>query len=221
MARNSKNLNVIFYRIGEGGNFLTRLFSLSDNTQFLWQTGTGGCRPKDHSLEEKLRYYSYHEHMTNWMSDAHLTTSGAELIYDIHNYWEPNSIIVTCHHYHHFRGELDRYLQQGYAYREHIKEKYFHIKISDDLYETMKKQIKCNDMDDPVHMNTIITTVNSEPIDMDLLMNSDETFIQEYTRVCALMKLVPVDTTTVLKFYHDWKYLRPIIGQIPHSSGFK
>jgi len=221
MASDSKNLNLIFYRIGEGGNFLTRLFSLSDTTQFLWKTGTCGCRPKDHSLEEKLKYYSYRDDMQNWMADAHMTPSGAHLLFDIHNNWETNPTIITCFHYHHFIYELESYKQFGYAFRDNIKEKFFHIKISDNLYDNMRDQIKVHNADKIEYVNEVINTVNSEPIDMDLLTNSDETFIEEYTRVCGLMNLVPINTDVVLKFYNDWKRLRPIVGKNYYAYGFK
>ena len=72
-----KELHYIFYLPGTGGNFMLRLFSLSEDTQFLWIRGSCGCVPANNSLEEKLKWYSFKESdASNWSSDAHLLPYG-------------------------------------------------------------------------------------------------------------------------------------------------
>ena len=200
-------LKLIFYRIGEGGTFLTKLFSLSNNTRFLWKTGTCNCKPKDHSFEEKLKYYSYTDSIQHWMTDAHLTPYGTYLLHDIFNKWETNSILITCIHY-------DQYQVHDFESHFPINAKYFYIKISDELRKKMKLEVKATGhIDSPEIIEKIMNTLDPLAIDMDLLMDNDNSFIEEYRRICSLMDLEPIDNISALDFYHNWKKQRQLKGR--------
>lgn len=204
-------INMILYRIGEAGNFLTRLFSLSPKTQFLWKQGTCGCSPNGDSLEEKIRWYWYYpEKIKNWMVDAHQLPVGWEKITHHIPYWEKNSIIVSCIHYHNF---LMNTTDGKYFNPPGLKmdERYFSIKVSKENYNILKKNIGYTtkmpqDRTDKIKDIEKITTVHT--IDLDKILSSDEEFLEEYKRVCDLMGLEPIDDEVSVSFLKNWKSFR-------------
>ena len=195
------NLQLIFYQIGEGGNFLSRLFSLSPNTIFLWHTGTCGCIPKDHSLEEKLKYYNYTEEIRNWMVDAHLTPSVNYMVKHYwKNYWEHNNTLIGCVHYHEYNSNMfQNFLQKNINY--------FSIKMTENCRNYLRQQLNLSHS--PIY-NTeeIIKSKNFNYIDMDLLLSNNENFLNEYKRICNLMNIDPIDSSTVINFFENWKKYR-------------
>lgn len=200
MISTAKIINIILYHQGQGGTFLTRLFSLSDNTQFLWKPNTCGCRPINHSIDEKLKYYSYTDKIKNWGYDAHNTAKGASLVHEYGSPWETNPIIITALHYTYVHSYKKIYPQVQVA------EKIFCVKSSSELLAKLKNQ---------VNMDNVITSaspdyhkINAEVIDMDLMMSDDDSMMGEYMRVCKLMMIVPVDSATILEFVHGWKTTR-------------
>lgn len=203
MNPTARHLNLILYKVGEGGNFLTRLFALSDDTQFLWVQGTCDCKPMDHSISEKLKYYWYFpEKINRWMRDAHLTPYGLYLCHSNHDYWEQNPVVIACTHYHHFfKNQIP----------DHIRPKYFFVKSSDVLFKKMKKNINIPDVDDEEYAenvrNSFSENEKTDYIDLELLISQD-TFEQEYHRICEAMGLKPIDTETALSFMLNWKQLR-------------
>lgn len=203
MNPTAKYVNLILYKIGQGGNFLSRLFALSDDTQFLWIQGTCDCRPKDHSIGEKLKYYWYFpEKINRWLRDAHLTPTGLYLCHNYMDLWEKNPIIISCIHYEHLNIQ---------DIPNHIKPKYFFIKTSDLLFKNMKNNLNINKVNDEKFdenvRTTLVESASTDYIDLDLLIN-EETFEQEYHRVCESMGLQPIDTETAISFLHNWKYFR-------------
>ena len=123
MIKTATHLNLILYKIGQGGNFLSRLFALSENTQFLWVQGTCNCKPIDHSLSEKIKYYWYFpEKINRWMRDAHLTPYGLHLCHTNHDDWESNPIIIANIHYEHLNIQ---------AIPKQIKTKYLQVTGAD------------------------------------------------------------------------------------------
>lgn len=197
------HLNIIMYKVGQGGNFLGRLFGLSEKTQFLWVRGTCGCRPKDHSLGEKLKYYWYFpEKIVKWLSDAHLTPYGLHLCHTHPDIWETNPIIISCIHYEHLHLN---------AVPDHLKTKYFFVQCNDTLYQQMKDNVSIAFVNDEEYdenfRNTLKQTKDTDHIDLELLINP-ETFEMEYRRVCKSMGLEPIDTETALSFLNNWKQHR-------------
>ena len=205
MQTTAKHLNAILYRPGEGGNFLTRLFALSDNTQFLWVRGTCDCKPKDHSISEKLKYYWYFpEKITRWLRDAHLTPYGLYLCHNSYDYWETNPIIISCSHYSH------AHIQPG-SVPNHIAQKYFFVKTTDELFQRLKENVNMQVPEDSKAENAlkedILKNREYDYIDMDLLIDGD-TFENEYRRVCQSMGLEPIDIELARSFLINWKEQR-------------
>lgn len=208
-----KKINMILYSPGAGGNFLTRLFALSDNTQFLWKTGTCDCKPKDHSIAEKLKYYWYFpEKISNWMRDAHLTPVGFELCYQHYDLWERNPIVITCMHYHIFQPYLPTVIGDSINdLKPGTSIKMFLVKSSNELHTRMVKNVRLSSMqdkdtDDLVAKN-IKDNMDYDYIDVDLIVNED-TFLTEYHRVCSSMGLEPIDSDIALSFLNNWKQFR-------------
>ena len=208
MLHTAKKLNIIFYNPGTAGNFLTRLFGLSDDTQFLWKSNTCGCRPNNHSINEKLKYYGYTDKINNWLSDAHMTPYGPALISEHFDTWEFNPIIIMCTHYGVYYDLLKNNDISIKIYpHANLIEKLFHVKVSNPMYISLKRQVGMPDS--MAHLDThIMDTLNTEPIDLDLMLSNDSAFIEEYTRICLLMSLKPVDSNIILDYYHGWKRMR-------------
>lgn len=207
MNPTAKKINLILYRPGEGGNFLTRLFSLSEKTQFLWKNGTCGCTPKDHSIGEKLKYYSYHPNQIHdWLHEAHMTPYGLQLLQEHFDYWETNPIIIACVHYTHL------YPNNGETIILGKNRKFFFVKSSDQLFDKMHTQLNMGPLQNPFMVNKMTEIIKNQTqdhdyIDLDLLINPD-TFLEEYHRVCKSMELEPIDDELAIAFTENWKNIR-------------
>jgi hypothetical protein len=212
MNKSFERLNLITYPPGAAGTFLTRLFALSEQTQFLWIQGTCDCRPKDHSIAEKLKYYWYFpEKISNWLRDAHLTPSGPHLCHAQYDYWETNPIIISCMHYSHMHVIIPDSPGSLNGIKKNTIQKIFMVKISDNLFSRLCNNVKLNHLQnkdaDSILIEKIKANLDYDYIDMDLLVSPD-TFLQEYTRVCESMGLVPIDDDLAISFIDNWKTFR-------------
>jgi len=212
MQTSVKQIKMILYRLGEAGNFLSRLFALSDQTQFLWIQGTCNCTPNNHSLAAKLKYYWYFPEKINlWMRDAHLTPTGFHLCKTHYDYWETNPIVVSCAHYENIiiGSHGPRKTVNGVSIT--IPQKYFFVRTTDDLYNMLRRNVG---LGVPSKLENVIKVQNEiaeiaeiDYIDLDMLI-AEETFETEYHRVCTSMGLAPIDTELALSFLVNWKQYR-------------
>ena len=207
----TKILNVILYRPGSGGNFLARLFSLSEEAQILWKRGTCGCLPTGITVEDKLRHYWYFpEKISNWIIDAHLTPVGFEMITDpFRHLWEEKTTMVTCMHPAHVAGYVADPRDKIFTNRPELVENYFTVDLSDELFTKMRTNARLPlEWPGDKTMSEITSLLTTKSINMDMLVNGGDDFLTEYKRVCELMSLTPVDSDIALSFYNNWKSFR-------------
>lgn len=211
-----RELHHIFYLPGTGGNFMCRLFSLSEDTQFLWIRGTCGCMPQNTSLEEKLKWYSFKpSDCQRWGSDAHLMPYGVNLNQQ-HHFYNPGSKLITTSHYHWHVTPKNGTLALGNPDR--VKEHYYHIDADEELYTFMNRYLKldANHENKPggyqwALRNALVNNnqgITLEPISLKKILADRASFLEEYKRVCACMGLTPVDDEIAVTFVENWKTLR-------------
>lgn len=208
-----KELHYIFYLPGTGGNFMLRLFSLSEDTQFLWIRGSCGCVPANNSLEEKLKWYSFKESdASNWSSDAHLLPYGV-YFQDPTVFYNPGTKLIAASH---FLNHVPYQNTFNFIGRSDITEKYYYIDVNEDTYRFMNRYLKIDLQEHntfggeswQVKDKTLSYGIPVEPIYLQKMLDSDQGFLEEYHRVCALMTLEPVGDNTALEFFHHWRKIR-------------
>ena len=215
MTNYPKELHYIFYLPGTGGNFMIRLFSLSDDTQFLWKRGTCGCLPANSSLEEKLKWYSFKDSDANkWSADGHLVPYGLDLranpMFD-----NPGTKLIASSHFLPslpFRNSLNLATWTGAS----ILEKYYYINVDEELYTFMNRYLGIDKHSDnhiggiswQLKDNLLNSGITINPIHLKTMLDGDEGFLFEYKRVCDLMELDPIDDDIALKFFNNWRRIR-------------
>ena len=215
MKNHVKELHYIFYLPGTGGNFMTRLFSLSEDTQFLWIQGSCGCLPANTGLDEKIKWYTFKDSdAAHWSADAHLLPYGLH-IHENSPFYNPGSKLIASSHFSNYipsNGSLNLTSFTSFP----IKEKYYYIDVDPELYTFMNRYLHAdrhagNEIGGTGWqlMNDLISSdIDLQPIHLKPMLDSDEGFLSEYKRVCGLMGLSPVDTKVVLAFFHNWRRLR-------------
>jgi len=214
-----RELHHIFYIPGLGGNFLTRLFSLSDNTFFLWSQGSCGCRPANMSLEEKVKWYTFKESdQFNWSLDGHLFPHGVGMS---HPPIFPNLGHKRITNSHHDINRIHTVDIKNSTFRfdgrPGVVEKYYYVHSDPEFYSFMNRYLKLNKHSDNVfptgrqwrwQEETLNKGIPISPIYLKTMIDSDEGFLSEYKRVCELMGLTPVADDVALNFFHVWRRLR-------------
>lgn len=209
-----KEYNFILYNPGEAGNFLSRLFSLSDGTQFLWTQGTCACVPKDHSLQEKLKWYWYSpDKIKQWLRDAHHIPHGWDMIMIRLRDWEFNTSVITCGHYDTFHFMNDDDMPHIFnPARKEIIERFFAVRVNrENIKRLITTSVKVpRDLDavtkEVTHRISVVTTI--EDIYLDDILLGGQFFLKEYHRVCGLMNIVPIPDDVALMFLDNWKSFR-------------
>ena len=209
-------MNYIWYRPGLGGNFLQRLFALSDHTQFLWTRGTCGCRPLEFSFAERWRWYYYREDFINhWMHEAHLVPSDLQLAQTIGNNWQTEPIMITAGHYWLSINKFDPLSEPDSSWRlldDSVDQRYFYVDANQETQDLLQQflhldQMKGMDLELKAEA-WLQKSLGPEPISMDAILGSQEQFCAEYQRVCSLMAIDPIDLDKAWQFQQNWRRLR-------------
>jgi len=225
-------MNYIWYRPGLGGNFLQRLFALSDHTQFLWIQGTCGCRPLEFTFAERWRWYYYRqENIKNWMHEAHLMPMHLQLIQGIDgHYWQTEPIMITAGHSWLSVDQFDINSPPDPTWRmliDKIDQRYFYAKAGPTTSELLHRYLRLDKMSDTVLEQELAAgqwlhaSVDPHTIHMDAILGTQEEFTAEYTRVCNLMGIMPIALDRAWEFQQNWRRLRidnPPPGVAPEDS---
>lgn len=210
-----KRMNYIWYEPGLGGNFLQRLFALSDDTQFLWRRGSCGCMPLELTFEERWRWYWYRdEAIKNWMWDAHLLPTHLELIWKPYEGWEQGSTLITAGHHWQSKDQVPDLTKPDpqWGQLEGVEEHYYQVQASKDLIKFMNQHLQLDRLViaplEPVYKDWFTKSVAPEAIDLEQILGTQQQFEAEYTRVCQLMQILPIDLGRAWQFQQNWRSQR-------------
>ena len=210
-----KSMNYIWYHPGYGGNFLQRLFALSEDTQFLWLRGSCGCMPADLSFEEKWRWYYYDRaEINHWMSDAHLMPEHLDTIWRPDARWQTGSTLVTLGHYWLSYNTFDPASSpdpEWLLLDPKIAQRYFYVDVdpaSEELLLKWLPDLKKQGLEEQRGREWLHQARHPEPIYMSRILADQNEFTQEYLRVCGLMQLTPIDLDRAWAFQQNWRSLR-------------
>jgi hypothetical protein len=208
-----EKFHVIFYLPGMGGNFMQRLFGLSDNVFFLWKRGSCGCRPEEFDFKNKWKWYSFTEEQTkNWGQDAHRLPAAGDILQPPINPLDKSTIAIGCTHFSRI-AQYDKSYRGNMIAAPDIIEKHYYIKGSIDTYKFMNRYMRLDRANprDGMEWKTYewaIENLKLEPIDLEFMLLGNNEFLSEYRRVCAVMEIQPIQDDYVLEFWNNWLRLR-------------
>jgi len=208
IRQTTTDLHIITYLPATGGNFMTRLFSLSDNVKMPWKQGSCGCLPVNSTFEEKWKWLIFKEsQVKNWGQEAHLLPFGGNILndYDIPGGKE-NKNLVICKHFAGWKLTCN----SSFRFTDtNINEHHYYIKVSEENWHFMNRymhlEISPQEKED---YDWVLSNIDIKPIDLDLMLTGDNGFLSEYKRVCAIMNLGPIPDDKALEFFNNWRYLR-------------
>lgn len=205
--------NIILYMPGYAGNFLARLFSLGDETMpqlpidlLNHMSLTGQLIP----VVDRTELYSFKkvpESFDDWQlfhrawADFYQNSkfellnvfynSKASMVYGIH----PAEFIA-------FKDTIDQLDCVDFYYVD------LDLALYGQWVEDQQKKLKFVVREqEPETFQILVHDYHMKPISLTKMLDSEEHFIQEYTRVCALMSMIPRESLAV-KLYNDWRSVR-------------
>ena len=206
-----KTLNLIIYKPGYGGNFITFLLSLDSSTK--------PYVPKNTTLEndsDRMIFYSYKnivQRYGKWMNhhNAFFFENKEVMLESFINDPKYDMYTLSMHPTHfynyNFKETIDR--NQG------LKVNYIVINLSSNLEYLIDNFKKQNNSfptlgwnEDELN-NSYIQSYNPYSIQFDNFMFGQSKFLEEYRKMNEFLNLT-VHTTNALKLYDDWYMERNI-----------
>jgi len=203
----------ILYLPGYAGNFLTRLFSLGADTvphlpkDELTKAVDLGCLP---DMANKIQWYRFskvNQTFENWQEfhrswpdfyDRELFEEYIQLLDPT-----PGNIVYSIHPH-----EFDIFLKDITSIEDR---QLFYVELDLTKYAewlataTLKLGFVCRPNE--VAQLNHFCKFDMEPISLTSMLDSEESFIEEYHRVCDLMSLAKV-TSSAVELYRDWTSIR-------------
>lgn len=199
---------------GHAGNFLTRLFSLSETTfpHLAKHEFNRSITAKKVEEFDRLDRYSFEQKKfyVDWMffHKAYIGHSDIDQIEIFSNTWanKYSSVIYSIH-----PAEFIRVATK--ILKKNID--LYHVELDLDKFgewvEQRRKQLKFitrpNEAD---NFLKISSTYNTKAISLTKMLESEHAFLDEYNRVCKLMEITPMETQAIA-LYRNWKSFR--LGQ--------
>lgn len=203
---------IILYLPGHAGNFLTRLFSLGNETlphlpvnlleQYIY---TG--KPNEHlnrlelySFKEVFKYYDWQQFHRAWADFRYYTK------YELLNVFYNSKYSIT-HAIHPFEFKM---LEHGIELLDQTEFYYVDLDLEkhsawvDSQQQKLKFYLRDNEVDD---FHLLKDQYHMQAISLTNILKSDNEFLKEYVRVCNLMSLAP-NTDQALLLYQDWIKVR-------------
>jgi hypothetical protein len=195
---------IIFFIVGSGGNFLNRVLTLDPETVPL-----GGYDNSDYlSAEQRAHKYHYDriiesigskfnsvesDALTNWVK-IELEKMYFPLSMGIGKLIEANQIVVEMIHPHHWPEK-----KELFGIDDDLEFFYLDVKdcerwvASQSLHKVLQNgcfdQVLEKVYQDQEYMLDLIKDLEVKPIYLKNILDSEESFIEEYCRICSMLEL--------------------------------
>jgi hypothetical protein len=200
-----KELNLIVYKPGYGGRFVSGLLSLDESVYppfFLEHDKTA-------SRKTIFSYKDIRKNHKNWSDHHNLRSDTLYQSFYLEEFSnsEHRSWVAALHPHEYYDWFFEKY---EVTIRNKIgKINYIHIQLSDHLEIAIDKfknhnngfpklRIGENELDHRYAYET-----NPFVINLDKFVLGEETFIPEYRKICNYLQ-IPYQTTDALELYRDW-----------------
>ena len=203
---------IILYMPGHAGNFLTRLFSLSPETMphLTVEDLENSLNCKKLKPINRIEYYSFDRAITHYLKwqDFHRAFTDFSHSPDIEllNNTLDNKFDKAVYSIH--PVEL---LREEFLFLQTQADCY-HVSLDDNIFSNWVENSR-SDLNfvtrkgEEIEFSKLVNENFSKAIDLTKILTSESEFLEEYLRVCALMKLTPM-TEMALELYRNWRSIR-------------
>jgi len=212
-------VKIVFYIIGSGGNFLNRALTLDPKTVPL------GGYDGTHYLSPEQRAHRYHydrvielignqfnkfnsRNVSNWVK-IELEKIYFPLTLGIEKLIELDQIVVEMVHPHHWADK-----KELFGIDDDLELFYLDTKDCESWIASQRLHKVCKNgqldrelgkvYQDQKHMLDLIENLKIKPIYLKKIIDSPESFMQEYSRICDLLKLNSYPDLA-LSIYQSWQ----------------